>query len=238
MPSRAENQTSLKTIGNLHPRQTNQCLTCGKVRPFSPLQTMRSKTKNQVQDLQHAGSSIRRAGRIVPDEPTSLPLALGRIHQRLSKPEELKKLHLLPKSTECEVCQAAKQAPSKTSGPRADTFGDMTDIDHCEVPGETGEHIIVFVTTQEAENIAVLRNYLDQLTETWEHFYQSLDITPISLGPNTPWPNRAEAAVRLLKTQDHAQLYQGRRSTCNTQESGTQTTFEGSRNCQKSDHHL
>ena len=27
-------------------------------------------------------------------EPTSLPLALGRIHQQLSKPEELKKLHL------------------------------------------------------------------------------------------------------------------------------------------------
>ena len=39
------------------------------------------------------------------------------------------------------------------------------------------------------------------MTETWEHFYQSLDITPISLGPNTPWPNRAEAAVRLLKAQ-------------------------------------
>ena len=37
------------------------------------------------------------------------------------------------------------------------------------------------------------------MTDTWEHFYQSLDITPISLGPNTPWPNRAEAAVRLLK---------------------------------------
>ena len=68
------------------------------------------------------------------EEPTSLPLALGRIHKRLSNPEELKKLHLqhhhmtteqfrfrtralhLPKSTfdlfdkirsECEVCQAA-----------------------------------------------------------------------------------------------------------------------------------
>ena len=39
------------------------------------------------------------------------------------------------------------------------------------------------------------------MTDTWEHFYQSLDITPISLGPNTPWPNRAEAAVRLLKAQ-------------------------------------
>ena len=163
------------------------------------------------------------------EEPTSLPLALGRIHTRLSIPEELKKLHLqhhhmttdqfrfrsralhLPKSTfdlfdkirsECEVCQAAKHAPSrsKTSGLRADTFGDMTFIDHCQVP---------------LENITVLRNYFDQyhlqpksvvadqafMTDTWEHFYQSLDITPISLGPNTPWPNRAEAAVRLLKAQ-------------------------------------
>ena len=189
------------------------------------------------------------------EEPTTLPLALGRIHKRLSNPEELKKLHLqhhhmttdqfrfrtrslhLPKSTfdlfdkirsECEVCQAAKHAPSrsKTSGLRADTFGDMTFIDHCQVPLGTGEHIIVFVildgattlltakavtTTQGVENITVLRNYFDQyhlqpkyqafMTDTWEHFYQSLDITPISLGPNTPWPNRAEAAVRLLKAQ-------------------------------------
>ena len=183
------------------------------------------------------------------EEPTSLLLALGRIHKRLSNPEELKKLHLqhhhmttdqfqfrtralhLPKSTfdlfdkirsECEVCQVAKHA--------ADTFGDMTFIDHCQVPLGTGEHIIVFVildgattlltaeavtTTQEVENITVLRNYFDQyhlqpksvvadqavMTDTWEHFYQSLDITPISLGPNTPWPNRAEAAVRLLKAQ-------------------------------------
>ena len=108
------------------------------------------------------------------EEPTTLPLALGRIHKRLSIPEELKKLHLqhhhmttdqfrfgtrslhLPKSTfdlfdkirsECEVCQAAKHAPSrsKTSGLRADTFGDMTFIDHCQVPLGTGQHIIVFV---------------------------------------------------------------------------------------------
>ena len=28
------------------------------------------------------------------EEPTTLPLALGRIHKRLSNPEELKKLHL------------------------------------------------------------------------------------------------------------------------------------------------
>ena len=213
------------------------------------------------------------------DEPTSLPIALGRIHKRLSNPEELKKLHLqhhhmttdqfrfrtrslhLPKSTidlfdkirsECEACQAAKHAPSrsKTSGLGADTFGDMTFIDHCQAPLGTGEHITVFVildgattlltaeavtTTQEVENITVLRNYFDQyhlqpksvvadqafMTETWEHFYQSLDITPISLGPNKSWPNRAEGAVRLLKVQLKIMLSSIKAGTapCNTEES-------------------
>ena len=53
----------------------------------------------------------------------------------------------------------------------------MTFIDHCQVPLGTGEHIIVFAildgattlltaaavtTTQEVENITVLRNYFDQ----------------------------------------------------------------------------
>ena len=128
----------------------------------------------------------------------------------------------------------------------------MTFIDHCQVPLGTGEHIIVFVildgattlltaeavtTTQEVENITVLRNYFDQyhlqpksvvadqafMTDTWEHFYQSLDITPISLGPNTPWPNRAEAAVRLEgTTKDHAKFHQSRHCACNTEESDLQ----------------
>ena len=173
------------------------------------------------------------------DEPTSLPLALGRTHQRLSKPEELKKLHLqhhhmttdqfrfrtralhLPKPTydlfdkirsECEVCQAAKHAPSrsKTSGLRGDTCGDVTFIDHCQVPLgfviQDGATTLLTAeseaatTTQEVENITGLRNYFDQfhlqpksvvgdqafMTQTWEHFYQSLNIRPISLGPNTP----------------------------------------------------
>ena len=144
----------------------------------------------------------------------------------------------------------------------------MTFIDHCQVPLGTGEHIIVLVildgattlltaeavtTTQEVENITVLRNYFDQyhlqpksvvadqafMTDTWEHFYQSLDITPISLGPNTPWPNRAEAAVRLLKAQlDHAEFHQSRHCTCNTEESDLQAASEGRCNCQESDRHL
>ena len=81
----------------------------------------------------------------------------------------------------------------------------MTLIDYCRDPLGRGERIIVFVTldgatfaavntVQEIENITVLRNYFDQyhlqpksvvadqtfMTETWERFYQSLDINPIS----------------------------------------------------------
>ena len=38
------------------------------------------------------------------------------------------------------------------------------------------------------------------MTKTWEAFYNHKNINPIALGPKTPWPNRAEAAVRLYKT--------------------------------------
>ena len=34
-----------------------------------------------------------------------------------------------------------------------------------------------------------------------ESFYNRHNTRPISLGPGTPWPNRAEAAIRMLKRQ-------------------------------------
>ena len=34
-----------------------------------------------------------------------------------------------------------------------------------------------------------------------ESFYNRKNIRPITLGPGTPWPNRAEAAVRMYKKQ-------------------------------------
>ena len=90
----------------------------------------------------------------------------------------------MPKSTfdlfdkirnECEVCYAAKHAPlrSKTSGFRADTFGDMIFVNHYEIFLGAGEHIIGFVildgvitlliaevvtTMQKIEYIIVFRN--------------------------------------------------------------------------------
>ena len=36
-------------------------------------------------------------------------------------------------------------------------------------------------------------------TESWEHFYATKDIQFVALGPYTPWPNRAEAAIRVFK---------------------------------------
>ena len=39
------------------------------------------------------------------------------------------------------------------------------------------------------------------MAPSWELFDNSLDIRSISLGPNKPWANRAETAVRLIKRQ-------------------------------------
>ena len=46
------------------------------------------------------------------------------------------------------------------------------------------------------------------MTEKWKLFYTTYDIQPIALGPYTPWPNRAEASVRVFKKHIH-QLVQG-----------------------------
>ena len=37
------------------------------------------------------------------------------------------------------------------------------------------------------------------LTPSWERFYGTHDIAPISIGPFTPWPNRAQASVQVFK---------------------------------------
>ena len=44
-------------------------------------------------------------------------------------------------------------------------------------------------------------------------FYDYYHISPIDLGPNTPWPNRAEAAVKVVKATceillEHVKTYE------------------------------
>ena len=142
------------------------------------------------------------------EEPTSLPLALGRIHKRLSTPEELKKLHLQHHRMTTDQLRFRTRA-----------------LDHCQVPLGTGEHIIVFVildgattlltaeavtTTQEVENITVLRNYFDQyhlqpksvvadqafMTDTWEHFYRP------STSHRYPWDQIHHVQIELKQQFD------------------------------------
>ena len=39
-----------------------------------------------------------------------------------------------------------------------------------------------------------------------EEYYSRQNIRPISLGPGTPWPNRAEVAIRMFKRQVYLML--------------------------------
>jgi hypothetical protein len=116
----------------------------------------------------------------VPDDPgplqgpKNLPLALRRIHERLNKPTEFLKLHLLhyhmsPSSfrrrtlalalpehvyekytqvcQECSACNEAQPPPvhSKVSGLRATNFGDLIFIDHCNVRIKEKDYIVLIV---------------------------------------------------------------------------------------------
>ena len=133
---------------------------------------------------------------------------------------------------QCETCQGVKKGPSrpKVSGMRSEVFGDLTFIDHAEVPLNDRFKILFLIiydganqlmtsfpceTKSEDETIGYLMDYFDlyQLNpkyivgdqgfsgQTLEAFYNRKGIRFISLGPQTPWPNRAEAAVRLFKEQ-------------------------------------
>jgi len=120
---------------------------------------------------------------------------------------------------------------SKISGMRnSEILRDLTFIDHAEIPldnkcklmfliiydGAT-QLMTSFPCEKKTENAtaALLMDYfdLDQLSPKYivgdqgfsglelEAFYNRKGIRFIALGPQTPWPNRAEAAVRLFKQQ-------------------------------------
>ena len=194
-----------------------------------------------------------------PSPSANLPLALRRIHEKLESPTELLKLHLkhyhmstdqfkrrtsalkLPKeiyerydliTKQCETCQKAKIAPSraKVSGIRSEVFGELTFIDHGEVPLSANrklQFLLIFdgatslttsyvvQSTSDAETIKFLVEYFETyqlnpkyivadqafMREELESYYNRQGIRPIALGPGTPWPNRAEAAIRMFKKQ-------------------------------------
>ena len=194
-----------------------------------------------------------------PSPKGTLSLALQRIHDKLQSPTELLKLHLkhyhmtteqfkrrtsalkLPKeiydkfdqiTKSCDTCSTARIAPSraKVSGIRSEVFGELTFIDHGEVPINPQSKLqfllmydgatsltTAFVVQNRSDTVTI--SHLQEYFETYqlnpkyivadqafmgtemESYYNRHSIRPISLGPGTPWPNRAEAAIRMFKKQ-------------------------------------
>ena len=120
---------------------------------------------------------------------------------------------------------------AKVSGMRSEVFGELTFVDHGEIALRDTPTKLVFLVLYDAAThlctaIVVpsldgettrthMREYFDTyqlnpralvgdqafMGEDFERFYNRHDIRPLATGPGTPWPNRAESAVRLLKNQ-------------------------------------
>ena len=119
---------------------------------------------------------------------------------------------------------------AKVSGIRSEVFGELTFIDHGEVSINPQSKLQLLLLYDGASSLAtayVVQNRSDLVTisHLQEHFetyqlnpkyivadqafmgtrmddcYNRHNIRPISLGPGTPWPNRAEAAIRLFEKE-------------------------------------
>ena len=126
----------------------------------------------------------------------------------------------------CEACMETKPAParSRISGIRANNFGDILFVDQKEkeycifLVLDVASSLLwatVVVTKEDSEAQEAVRQWMDQHqcrpkkicgdmafhTDPWLRFFRYYNIEPIALGPRTPWPNRAETAVRLFKRQ-------------------------------------
>jgi hypothetical protein len=146
----------------------------------------------------------------------------------LALPEEVyKKFEQVVKT--CKTCSDAAPAPSRSriTGIRASNFGDLIFVDHAEI-GHLGQKYLVLLILDGATNLLWARPQRDLKAEetlegfrewiehhncspkalvgdmafmgpVYQTFYRFHNIRTIPTGPRTPWPNRAETAVRLFK---------------------------------------
>eukprot|EP00439_Symbiodinium_sp_Y106_P033552 s5219_g4.t1 len=123
----------------------------------------------------------------------------------------------------CRVCSTSVPTPprARIAGLRASSFGDLIFADHEEIKFGTKAYLALVIidgasnllwatalTNLEApETLGAFREQLrkgivgDQacFTPQFMSYYKFHGITPYPCGPRTPWPNRAETAVRLFK---------------------------------------
>ena len=132
---------------------------------------------------------------------------------------------------ECETCQKTKPAPprSRLSGVRAKEFGDVVFMDRCEIKHVAKKHQLFLVldgatsllwgaTQQEGTEPVTQDLFRERMhvhsckprwvvadvaffTPSWMTFWKTHGVKTMPTGRATPWPNRAETAVRLFKRQ-------------------------------------
>ena len=131
----------------------------------------------------------------------------------------------------CRVCSMSVAPPprAKISGIRASVFGDVVFVDHCEIELKKKKYVVLLVldgatnllwaTAQNSldkkETLTHLRSWNEQnncipkaivgdeafFSDEFLEYYKFHGIKDLLCGPRTPWPNRAETAVRLFKKQ-------------------------------------
>ena len=131
----------------------------------------------------------------------------------------------------CRVCSTsiAPQPRARISGIRATNFGDVIFVDHVEIQLRKNKSMVLLIldgatnllwaTAQNSlnnkETIQALRLWTDEhncmpkaivgdeafFREDFLTYYRTHGIKECPCGPRTPWPNRAESAVRLFKRQ-------------------------------------
>ena len=129
----------------------------------------------------------------------------------------------------CKVCSTSVPSPprARIAGLRASSFGDLIFVDHAEINYGMNSYLVLLVidgatnllwatalaSLDAPETLGAFRLWIDEnncmpkgivgdqafFTDPFMNFYRFHGISPYPCGPRTPWPNRAETAVRLFK---------------------------------------
>ena len=158
------------------------------------------------------------------------PTQFGRRTSMLNLPERIYEKYE-DVFNKCRVCSMSVAPPprAKISGIRASVFGDVVFVDHCEIELKKKKYVVLLVldgatnllwaTAQNSldkkETLTHLRSWNEQnncipkaivgdeafFSDEFLEYYKFHGIKDLPCGPRTPWPNRAETAVRLFKKQ-------------------------------------
>ena len=124
---------------------------------------------------------------------------------------------------DCEICQKTRPVPprSRFSRVRAKEFGDVVFMDHCEIKHMTKKHQLFLVldgatsllwgATQQEGTEPVTQDLFREpkwvvadmafFTPSWMTFWKTHGVKTMPTSRASPWPNRAETAMRLFKRQ-------------------------------------